>query len=238
MTEGAKGMEEQVRLLVDRDVWPTTEGPFVRVNDKPRDLERLVKSMVTLCVEYAQEQVEARETWLITKIRALRNYQPPTDDRPVWQEIQGWIHVLCYHRDQWDGYLKELGDLRAHLAAAEEAAHSTLDLLEQERRKTAALEARVKELACDAHKSINKRPGGCCAIGHTVSFWDEKFCAAVDEGDKQIAALEAQLSAMSQDLLRLQGEGLVLREALARMGHPTGCACAVHMALALAPRRP
>jgi len=76
----------------------------------------LRESIAALVRAHLGEEREQQD-WLIAKIRALKNYHPPTDDRPVWQEIQGWMHMLCFHRDQWDGYLKELETLRAQAAA-------------------------------------------------------------------------------------------------------------------------
>lgn len=35
--------------------------------------------------------------WIIRKLKTMEYYESPTDDRDIRSEIQGWLHVLCFH---------------------------------------------------------------------------------------------------------------------------------------------
>lgn len=82
--------------------------------------------------------------------------------------------------------------LRAQLSAAEEAAHSALDLLEAERAQGQTLREEIK-----ATIGERERAYADCATLH-----------------REKATLKAQHVSMSQDILRVQGEVVALREAL------------------------
>ncbi len=51
--------------------------------------------------------------WIIAKLKTMTEYyEPPTDGRDITSEIQGWMHVLCFHYEQNRREVKEFDAAR------------------------------------------------------------------------------------------------------------------------------
>lgn len=78
--------------------------------------------------------------WVVGKLKTLGEYyDPPTDGRDVVSEIQGWMHVLCFH------YVQNRREVKEYDAARREAKTLRADL-DAARAEAARLRARVAEL--------------------------------------------------------------------------------------------
>lgn len=52
----------RAREIVDQHLWPTEDGPFVRVNGHARDLERLTAAIAAALAALREELAKAVET--------------------------------------------------------------------------------------------------------------------------------------------------------------------------------
>lgn len=78
-----------------------------RVVDFTGDAMRSVlRSHEALCAE--RDRLRSLPEWIIGKLQTMKDYyEPPTDGRDARSEIQGWLHVLCFHYEQNRREVKE-----------------------------------------------------------------------------------------------------------------------------------
>jgi hypothetical protein len=93
---------------------------YVLSADDARDFTDLLTHLTTL------EREAEGFCWVLKKIRGMRTYRPPTDDRSAVSDVQGWMHVLEGDRNtlMWlvpeaDRQTREIAALQARLAQVE-----------------------------------------------------------------------------------------------------------------------
>jgi hypothetical protein len=69
------------------------------------------------------EELDAELQWIIDKLKTMKTYHPPTDERERRNEIRGWLHVLCANRTvlqellpEFDRRGRRVEELEARLA--------------------------------------------------------------------------------------------------------------------------
>lgn len=78
----------------------------------------VVDALVAKC-----DRLAGLADWIIRKLKTMTEYYTaPTDNRDVVSEIQGWMHVLCFHYEQNRREVKEYD------AARKEAKRLTIEL--------------------------------------------------------------------------------------------------------------
>lgn len=81
-------------------------------------------------VEADNDRLRALPEWVVAKLKTLGDYyEPPKDGRDVTGEIQGWMHVLCFHYVQNRREVKEYDAARRTAKQAEsdlDAARATI----------------------------------------------------------------------------------------------------------------
>ncbi len=107
------------------------------------DLQRDVREWRERCVK-AEAERDRLQNWILSKLKTMRHYRAPSDDRPLIQEIQGWMHVLCADYDELKDILPEC-DRRGR----------DNETLKAERDRLAALVVRamdvIESIACIKH---------------------------------------------------------------------------------------
>lgn len=126
--------------------WETVNERTVKLNaEQTAHLrEKLASFSTPPAVVPGSERLAMLPVWIVGKLKTLGEYyEPPTDDRDVVSEIQGWMHVLCFHYVQnrrevkeYDAARRKVKELETRLAAAESA-------LAAEREKVESLESLV-----------------------------------------------------------------------------------------------
>ena len=59
--------------------------------------------------------LEGQLEWIVAKIKTLRDYHTPTDNRDRDGEIKGWLHVLCSSHESLHRWLGEFKETRAEV---------------------------------------------------------------------------------------------------------------------------
>jgi hypothetical protein len=75
------------------------------------------------------------EQWILAKLKTMRHYHPPSDDRPPLQEIQGWMHVLSSARDELKDLLPQVDAQSRRLATLLPLARAVMAAAEPIRRE-------------------------------------------------------------------------------------------------------
>ena len=123
-----------------------------RATDAEAERQRLAAELAAVWAE--RDELRELPEWIVRKLQTMEEYyEPPSDGRDIKREIQGWMHVLCFHYEQnrrevkeYDSARRAAKQLRAHRDEIEQTRNRLAGELEQARQDLAALRQRVEEL--------------------------------------------------------------------------------------------
>lgn len=96
-------------------------------------------------LEGERDRLRDLPEWIVRKLKTLGEYyEPPTDSRDVKGEIQGWMHVLCFH------YVQNRREVKEY-----DAARRTAKAMTAERDATRAEAERLRGLVREAVAGLN-----------------------------------------------------------------------------------
>ena len=89
---------QQAEAIISENVWPTSDGPFVRVNGNPRDLERLLDA-IAAALEQGRADARRRTVEESAQVAEEHEYRHKTSERspaePCGEIIAAAIRALA-----------------------------------------------------------------------------------------------------------------------------------------------